>query len=210
MNSIDSLKNVWETWHADCLGPRYPHEKVIQFSLRNFQNRVLRQDAKVLDVGCGAGADIVFFAQEGFDVYGIDIAPSGLSFTKTRLDGFCLNANLKLESADVLEFPNEYFDLIVSVGVYQYLPFEQVNRSISRISKILKQNGKGLFVFASDKDVRSPEPQQLNKGYHGYTRNEIKQIFEGKFAKIEMDRYITTYENEKYEHNDWLVTVHNL
>ena len=66
---MDKLKNAWQEWHIRGFCPRYPHEKVIQFSLRNFQNKELRQDTKVLDVGCGAGADIVFFAQEGFDVF---------------------------------------------------------------------------------------------------------------------------------------------
>ena len=42
------------------------------------------------------------------------------------------------------------------------------------------------------------------------TLDEVKQIFADKFSKIEIDRYITTYENEKYEHNDWLITIHNL
>ena len=119
---MDRLKNAWQEWHIKGFGPRYPHEKLIQFSLRNFPNKDLRQGVKVLDVGCGGGADIVFFAQEGFDVYGVDISSSGLSHAKARLDGFHLKANLKLESAEVLEFPKGYFDLIVSTGVYQYLP----------------------------------------------------------------------------------------
>ena len=59
-----------------------------------------------------------------------------------------------------------------------------------------------MFVFASDKDVRVQDTVQLNLGYHGYTSDEVKQFFEDKFSKIEFDRYITTYENEKYEHND--------
>ena len=117
---MDRLKNAWQEWHIKGFGPRYPHEKLIQFSLRNFPNKDLRQGVKVLDVGCGGGADIVFFAQEGFDVYGVDIAPSGLSYTKTRLDRFHLNANLKLESADVLEFPNEYFDLISVILILSF------------------------------------------------------------------------------------------
>ena len=207
---MDRLKNAWEDWHIKGFGPRYPHEILIQFSLRNFPNKDLRQEVRVLDVGCGSGADIVFLAQEGFDVYGVDISSSGLSHAKSKLDEFHLKANLKLECAETIKFPKEYFHLVVSTGVYQYLTHDQVNQSLSRISKILKHKGKGLFVFASDKDVRVHDTVQLNLGYHGYTSNEVKQIFAKKFSKIEIDRYITTYENEKYEHNDWLITVHKL
>ena len=36
---------------------------------------------KLIDLGCGEGRNVVFFAQNGFDVKGVDISAAGLQKT---------------------------------------------------------------------------------------------------------------------------------
>lgn len=68
-------KNV-EYWQG-----RYNAPNVESFIFR-FYGRILKHDfnidgtnnEKVFDFGCGEGAALKFFAQQGFDVYGVDIA----------------------------------------------------------------------------------------------------------------------------------------
>lgn len=44
-----------------------------------------KKERKVLDLGCGTGRHIVYFAKRGFDVYGIDISPQAIKLTKSWL-----------------------------------------------------------------------------------------------------------------------------
>ncbi len=79
--------------------------------------------------------------------------------------------------------------------------------SISNMSKVLRDGGRGLFLFASDLDFRLTLKTDLS--INGYSSEEVKQIFEGKFVEVNYDRYITTYENGKSQQNEWLITVKN-
>ena len=49
---------------------------------------------KVLDLGCGTGRHLLYFAKEGFEMYGIDGSPKGIELSKKWLSRRELNANL--------------------------------------------------------------------------------------------------------------------
>src|SRR2546426_7636787 len=57
--------DIWNTWNASG-GPKYPHEKVIQYCFRNFPPEQ-RSSVRALDVGCGGGVHTAFLAAEGFN-----------------------------------------------------------------------------------------------------------------------------------------------
>jgi 2-polyprenyl-3-methyl-5-hydroxy-6-metoxy-1,4-benzoquinol methylase len=38
---------------------------------------------RILDLGCGSGRHVIYFAKKGFDVYGIDVAKEGIKITKS-------------------------------------------------------------------------------------------------------------------------------
>jgi len=93
---------MWDQWNA-AGGPRYPHEKVIQFCFRNYSLE-MRTDVHVLDLGCGNGVNTIFLAREGFRVTGIDISPSGIDKAQKNLAAEGLKADLYIKGIDDLEF----------------------------------------------------------------------------------------------------------
>lgn len=52
----------------------YPNEALIQFVASRFfcLEHSERRAIRILEVGCGSGADLWMLAKEGFDVYGLD------------------------------------------------------------------------------------------------------------------------------------------
>jgi cyclopropane fatty-acyl-phospholipid synthase-like methyltransferase len=194
---------TWNAWHKDA-EPKYPQEKVIQFCFRHFPPKD-RPETRALDLGCGSGVHTVFMASEGFQVTGTDVSPVGVANTRRKLDALGLHAELRVEGIDVIDFPPNSFDLVVCYEVLEAAGPALARASLHRLLQVLKPGGRGLFVFTSDRDYRiTPEfPFKL----HGYTRDEVEEMFREGFVRVWIDRYISTYEGGKYELNDWLVTL---
>jgi cyclopropane fatty-acyl-phospholipid synthase-like methyltransferase len=201
--STTAILDKWDAWNAGG-GPKYPHEKVVQFCFRRYASPQ-RSGVRALDLGCGSGVHTVFLAAEGFQATGIDVSDVGLANTRAKLDSLALSAQLHAQSADVLDFAPATFDLVVCVGTYDSAGPGVAKSSVRKVSKLLRLGGLGLFIFASDRDYRvcRENPFRL----HGYTSTEVWEMFASHFARVSFDRYVTTYQGGCFEQNEWLVTV---
>ena len=63
--------------------------KLCRFMGRNFFKipREGREAIKVLETGCGSGANLWMIAREGFDTYGIDLSEEGVALCQKMLEG---------------------------------------------------------------------------------------------------------------------------
>lgn len=197
----------WDAWNTQG-GPKYPHEKVIQFCFRNFPP-TLRAGVRVLDLGCGSGVHTAFLAAEGFTVTGVDPSKAGIANTRQRLAALGLDATLQIQRAEALDFPADSFDLVICVGVFDAAGPENARAAVGKLSEILAPGAQGMFLFASDRDFRVGVEHPFGLIIHGYPQDEVERMFAGSFKQVWIDRYITTYERGRYEQNDWLVTIRN-
>jgi 2-polyprenyl-6-hydroxyphenyl methylase / 3-demethylubiquinone-9 3-methyltransferase len=99
------------------------------------------KNAKILDVGCGAGFLTNPLAKRGFNVTGIDISNDSLlvakEFDQTK------KVNYLYGSAYELPFKNASFDAVSALDVIEHV--ENPAKLISEASRVLKPNG--LFFF---------------------------------------------------------------
>ncbi len=78
---------------------------------------------RLLDLGCGEGRDIVYFAQRGFEVIGLDLSLPGLE--KARRYAEEVGVHVETIHADVVDYEVEgTYDVIFSTGTLQCLPPE--------------------------------------------------------------------------------------
>jgi len=104
---------------------------------------------KVLDLGCGAGRNLLFLASKGINVYGIDYAPEGIELIKENLKKFKLDANLKIGNFfDPLPYSNEFFDAIICLQSLQHGNEKQILKAIKEIERILRKKGL-IFITLS-------------------------------------------------------------
>lgn len=96
-NMLKIMEYKWDTHHAkERLQAKYPNEEVVRFVFTKFSGKLAeRNQLKILDLGCGVGANTVFLCAEGFKVYATDISEGGLKITKKRLKERGLNADRK-------------------------------------------------------------------------------------------------------------------
>jgi len=95
-----------------------------------------RRYHRILDVGCGNGAQTVRLARHGDEVIGIDIAEDLLSVARERCQNFAHVRFLK-EDARQLPFESDSFDCILSYGdVLSHIvdDYEQALAEIGRVA----------------------------------------------------------------------------
>lgn len=98
---------------------------------------------KVLDVGCGAGVDLLRFARGGAIATGVDIAPSAIELARKNAEYQGLRVDLHVADAEALPFEEGTFDLVFAHGVIQYSGNTQ--RVIDECRRVLKPGGEAIF-----------------------------------------------------------------
>ncbi len=113
------------------------------------------KDARILDLGCGAGVVLERLVEEGFRPNGVDPSNDMLALARRRLERFDA-ARYHLQNANIyaLPFADEEFDLVLCMGVFGYL--DDVDGALKEIRRVLKpgapllmsiRNATNLHVF---------------------------------------------------------------
>jgi ubiquinone/menaquinone biosynthesis C-methylase UbiE len=97
----------------------------------------------VLEVGCGAGVDLVRFARGRAKVTAVDLAPSAIDLARTNFTQQGLDADLRVANGEALPFPDDAFDLVYAHGVVQYTADPQ--RLVDECRRVLKPGGTAIF-----------------------------------------------------------------
>jgi ubiquinone/menaquinone biosynthesis C-methylase UbiE len=96
---------------------------------------------RLLDVGCGPAVMTRDLLERGFEVVGIDLSLEMLRHGVRRVAGHPRARRCRLELGDIerLRFPDESFDVVLCMGVLEYLP--DYGRAISEIRRVLRIGG---------------------------------------------------------------------
>jgi SAM-dependent methyltransferase len=97
----------------------------------------------VLDVGCGAGVEVVRFARAGARVTGVDIAASAIALARQNLEQQGLSARLDVADGEQLPYPDASFDLVFAHGVVQYTGND--HRLVAEVHRVLRPGGLAIF-----------------------------------------------------------------
>lgn len=98
---------------------------------------------RVLDVGCGAGTDLVRFAKGGALVSGVDISPSAVGLARQNFSQQGLEADLREADGEHLPYADGTFDLVFAHGVVQYTPNSRA--LVEECRRVLKPGGDAIF-----------------------------------------------------------------
>lgn len=80
---------------------------------------------RLLDIGCGQGPDTLFFAKKGFHVIAMDISPIAIDDLRRHAKDAGIDERIDARVADMLEPPQERFDVIFSRMALQMIPVER-------------------------------------------------------------------------------------
>src|SRR5664280_2125454 len=80
----DNLQKWDKLFGARAWG-QYPSEELIRFVARNFFKVSDRRAVRILEIGCGPGANIWFMAREGYSASAIDGSATAIKQLTARL-----------------------------------------------------------------------------------------------------------------------------
>jgi ubiquinone/menaquinone biosynthesis C-methylase UbiE len=140
-----------------------------------------------LDLGCGTGRHVIFLAEKGFELYGLDIAEEGIKLAKSRLKEKGLKANLKIGSFyEKLPYEDNFFDAIISNHAFHHAGIEEIRKAISEVYRILKPGGY-IFLDLRKRRVRKYDPKRPIIEKYGKQKVSYRLIAPRTYVPIEGD-----------------------
>lgn len=140
---------------------------------------------KVLDLGCGTGRHLVYFAKNNFDVYGIDIAEDGIEISKKWLNSQKLEAHLNVGSIhDKLPYKDNFFDAVVSTQTINHGKIKDIRQTISEIERVLKLRGS-IFITVQKRKFGRKYFRNTIIEKHGKQKSDYKIIESRTYAPTE-------------------------
>jgi len=137
---------------------------------------------KLLEVGCGAGIDLVRFARAGAIVNGIDLSTTAIDLANKNLSQNGLNACLRVMNGESMQFDDNNFDVVYAHGVLQYTA--DAEKMVAEIHRVLKPSGQAIIMVYNRNSwlnlmrkvtrvsLEHEDAPVLNK----YSINEVKQF----------------------------------
>jgi len=143
------------------------------------------RNAKILDLGGGTGADMIYFLQKGHSGTLVDISELALQRAQESATKLNLENNLTTEQIDLIEsnlpFADNSFDIVYSRLTLHYLLPERAIDIFREIKRILKENGKAFITIKSQNDKKEMEFLRQNSqevAPNVFVKNdEVKSIY---------------------------------
>ena len=151
---------------------------------------------RVLEVGCGAGTDLVRFARGGALVTGIDLSQSAIDLARKNFAQNGLQADLREADGEQIPFEDDTFDLVYAHGVVQYTADDR--KLVEQCRRVLKPGGEAIFqvynrvswLNALSKVMKVPLEHEDAPVLKKYTAAEFRQLLRGfRDVKIVEERF---------------------
>ena len=102
------------------------------------------RDKEVLEIGCGAGIDLVRFAEGGARVTGIDLSGTAIDLAQKNFRHRGLDSRFRVMDGENMAFSDNTFDLVYAHGVLQYTA--DARKMVEEAARVLKPGGEFIAM----------------------------------------------------------------
>jgi SAM-dependent methyltransferase len=153
----DPKERAREQWSHDPAGAVYGREH--EFGTREFFDAVERHryteyapwmpevmgfndfaGARLLEIGCGMGTDLLQFARAGAQVTGVDLTPRSIEISRQHFAVYGARGDFAIADGEGLPFADESFDVVYSNGVLHHTP--DTAGAVREVHRVLRPGGQ--------------------------------------------------------------------
>lgn len=196
-------------WEADIYAKglqlnRWPFSDVVSAIIRATIGKK-RDEISILEVGCGTGNNIWFFAEEGFHGYGIDMSASAIEWGKRNLAMRGLRADLRVGDISALPWADAIFDIVLDRGALTQNDYGHIDAVLREVVRVLKPGGK-MFCYTlfgmntPGRELGIEVSKNTYDRFSGglfskvgltsfFTAPDLRRLFQ-KFSAIEIQRHV--------------------
>jgi SAM-dependent methyltransferase len=114
---------------------------------------------RIFDAGCGYGRNLVYFLNEGYEVFGVDQDPQAIASLPGK--------NFRVEKIEEMSFPDAFADVVISSAVLHFARDDRQFQTMLESSwRILKPGGLFFCRLASSIGIESQITQIAGRRYH--------------------------------------------
>ena len=147
-NRFSEQATQWAACYADP-EPTLSSQHLIsrqRFALKMVE-AAMPPSSRILEVGCGAGVMAAKLIKRGYAVWGIDLAEPMIRQARQ----LCESEPFGVGDIEHIPFPDNTFDVVVSLGVIEYL--ESDEQALREVWRVLRPGGRAVIAIPNG---RSP------------------------------------------------------
>jgi len=103
------------------------------------------RDARLLEVGCGMGTDLLQFSRGGARCVGIDLTPRSIEITRHRFRLYGADGFFMISDGEHLPFLDDSFDVVYANGVLHHTP--DTEGAICEVHRVLRPGGTAKIML---------------------------------------------------------------
>ena len=152
---------MWKEWYSEKGKTIEPEVPELELLLRKSKGK------NVLDFGCGEGRHTLYFAKNGYAVYGFDQSADAINEAIATLKEDNLWADLRVWDMSSLPLPYEtdFFDAVIVVRVIHHGLKAGIEKLATEIDRVLRVGGLALIQEPTFSKAFEEDGSPKNKGY---------------------------------------------
>ncbi|MGI0131428.1 MAG: class I SAM-dependent methyltransferase [Thermoplasmata archaeon] len=168
----------WEKSYSETGYQRLPwfSPKPSPWVVSAVEDRWLKRGSAVLDVGCGAGTNVLWLGSHGFRATGVDVAPSAVRAAISRAVRARVSVHFQAADALALPFARGTFTAGMDSGCFHTLPTRLREPYAREIARVLHPASPFLLTWVPREETRKFGPP------HRPSVEEVASVFEPYFV----------------------------
>lgn len=118
---------------------------------------------RVLDAGCGTGANAVYLAGRGCQVVGFDFVEEAIRRARARAADRGVSVEFLVKDATTLAEWGERFNSAIDSGLFHVFDDEDRARYVDGLARVLKPGGRLFLICFSDEEPPGQGPRRVSR-----------------------------------------------
>jgi len=155
-----------------------------------------------MDLGCGTGRHTIYLAQNGYQVFAVDISETGIEVTRAKAEKLNLT-NIEFAQLDMrnLSVDDNLMDAIMCVWTSGHGTFEDARKNLKEMYRILRLGEILVIDYVSREDENYGKGTEIEKNtfinnvegeenipHHYFAKEEIEELYS--YTKYKYREYV--------------------